>query len=185
LLRNDRMPPPKSTATELLTAVAAGDREALKTIYRTQSSRLFAIAFAILRDRAAASDALQEGFVRIWRRTRQFDPQRTDADTWIAAMVRHAALDIARTRGREAADDASRGPGVIDPAVTDPVAATEAGARLRDALRRLEPKQRTAVVLAYVHGLSYAELTTRLNEPAGAARVSVRRGLAALREALG
>jgi RNA polymerase sigma-70 factor (ECF subfamily) len=178
------MPPPKSTTTELLAAAAAGDREALKTIYRTHSSRLFSVAFAILRDRPAASDALQEGFVRIWQRARQFDPQRTDADTWIAAVVRHAALDIARTRGREAADDASRGPSAIDPDSIDPLAATEPGARLRDALRKLEPKQRAAVVLAYVHGLSYAELTTRLNEPAGAARVWVRRGLAAVRDAL-
>jgi RNA polymerase sigma-70 factor, ECF subfamily len=184
------MPPPKSTTTELLAAVAAGDREALNTIYRTHASRLFSLAFAILRDRPAASDALQEAFVRIWQRTRQFDPQRTDADTWIAAVVRHAALDIARTRGREAADDASggsaatRGPAAIDPDAIDPIAATEPGARLRDALRKLEPKQRAAVVLAYVHGLSYAELTTRLNEPAGTARVWVRRGLAAVRDAL-
>ena len=176
------MPPPKSTTNELLAAVAAGDREALKTMLRTHSSRVFAIAYAILRDRPAASDALQEGFVRIWQRIRQFDPQRSDADTWIAATVRHAALDIARTRGREGGDD--RRGAVIDPEASDALAVTEAGAQLRDALAKLEPKQRAAMVLAYVHGLSYAELSLRLHEPAGAMRVWVRRGLAALREAL-
>ncbi len=178
------MPPPKSTTTELLAAVAAGDRETLRTTYRTHSPRLFGIALAILHDRPAAADALQEAFVRIWQRARQFDPARADADAWLASAVRHAALDIARARGREAADDARSATGAVDTDAIDALAATEAGTRLRDALGKLEPKQRAAVVLGFVHGLSYADLTNRLNEPAGAARTWVRRGLASLRDAL-
>jgi RNA polymerase sigma-70 factor, ECF subfamily len=177
------MPPPKGTTTELLAAVAAGDRDSLRTIYRTQSARLFGIAYAILRDRPAAADALQEAFVRIWQRTRQFDPARADADAWLAAAVRHAALDIARARGREAGDEA-RNAGAVDPDSLDALAATEPGTRLRGALLKLEPKPRAAVVLGFVHGFSYAELTNRLNEPAGAARSWVRRGLAGLRDGL-
>jgi len=175
------MPPPKSTTTELLAAVTAGDRDALRTIYRTQSARLHGIALAILRDRPAASDALQETFVRIWQRARQFDPARADADAWLASTLRHTALDIARSRGREAADDAV----VVDPEALDALGGSEAGTRLRDALRKLEAKPRAAVVLGFVHGLSYAELSNRLNEPASAARSFLRRGLAGLAEPAG
>jgi RNA polymerase sigma-70 factor (ECF subfamily) len=178
------MPPPKGATAELLAAVAAGDREALRGLYRAQSARLFGIAMAILRDRPAASDALQEAFVRIWWRGRRFEPARGDADAWLVSVVRHAALDIARGRGREATDDAVRGQAAVDPDALDALAATEPGTRLRNGLRRLEPKPRAAVVLGFVHGLSYGELTTRLSEPAGATRALVRRGLASLREAL-
>jgi RNA polymerase sigma-70 factor, ECF subfamily len=177
------MPPPKTSTAELLAAVAAGDREALKSVYRAHSARLFGIALAILRDRPAAADALQEAFVRIWQRARRFAPARGDADAWLASVVRHAALDIARGRGREATSDDSRGP-PVDPDALDALAATEPGTRLRDSLRRLEPKSRAAVVLGFVHGLSYGELTTRLNEPAGTARTMARRGLASIRENL-
>jgi RNA polymerase sigma-70 factor (ECF subfamily) len=175
------MPAPKGATAELLAAVAAGDREALRGVYRVQSARLFGVAMAILRDRPAASDALQEAFVRIWKRARRFEPARGDADAWLASVARHAALDIARSRGREAASDGSPGP-AIDPDALDALAATDPGTRLRDSLRRLEPKPRAAVVLGFVHGLSYGELTTRLSEPAGTARALVRRGLASLRE---
>ena len=178
------MPPPKSTTTELLAAVAAGDRDALRTVYRTQSARLFGIAFAILRDRPAASDALQEAFVRIWQRARQFDPTRADADAWLAAAVRHAALNIARARGREAADDARSNAGTVDPDSLDALATTETGTRLRDALGKLEPNARAALVLGFAHGLSCAELSTRLSEPPNTVRTWLRRGLATLREGL-
>lgn len=178
------MPPPKSTTTELLAAVAAGDRDALRTVYRTHAARVFGIAFAILRDRPAASDALQEAFVRIWQRARQFDPARADADAWLATAVRHAALDTARARGREAADDARSGAGAVDPESLDALAATEAGSRLRDALGKLEPDARAAVVLGFTHGLSCAELGTRLSEPPSTVRTWLRRELATLREGL-
>jgi RNA polymerase sigma-70 factor (ECF subfamily) len=177
------MPPPKITTAELLAAVTAGDREALRSLYRTHSARLFGIAMAVLRDRPAASDALQEAFVRIWQKARRFEPASADAEAWLAGLVRHAALDIARGRGREAINDAGRNP-AVDPDALDALAATEPGMRLRDSLRLLEPKPRAAVVLGFVHGLSYGELTTHLNEPAGAARTMVRRGLATIREAL-
>lgn len=178
------MPAPKGATAELLAAVAAGDREALRTLYRAQSARLFGIAMALLRDRPAASDALQEAFVRVWRRARRLEPARGDADAWLASVVRHAALDIARRRGREAANGTGQAQAVIDPDALDALATTEPGTRLRDSLRRLEPKPRAAVVLGFVHGLSYGELTTRLSEPAGTARALVRRGLASLRESL-
>jgi RNA polymerase sigma-70 factor (ECF subfamily) len=68
-----------------------------------QSSRLFGVAMAVLRDRVAAADALQEGVVRVWREAGRFDPKLDDAETWIAASVRRAAVTIARARGRRRA----------------------------------------------------------------------------------
>jgi len=176
------MPPPKGSSAELLAAVAGGDRDALQTLYRSQAARLFGLAMAILRDRAAAGDALQEGFVRVWQRSRQFVPARADADTWLAAMVRQAALEIAREHGREAADDPSDS--AVDPDALDLLATGESGTRLRDCLQRLEAKPRAAVVLGFVHGLSYAEITAQLNETPGTARSLLHRGLASIRDSL-
>ena len=175
------MPPPRTTATDLLAAIAGGDKEALKSLYDAHAARLFGIAMAILRDRPSASDALQEAFVEVWRRAGQFD--HGDADAWLAAIVRHAALDVARGRGREAANDQyALGDAAVDPDALEAIAPD--GARLRAGLQRLEPGLRQCIVLAYVHGLSDAELAAWLNEPPGAVRASIRRGLAELRERL-
>jgi RNA polymerase sigma-70 factor (ECF subfamily) len=178
------MPPPRGTTIELLVAIAGGNQDALKSLYGAHSARLFGIAMAILRDRPAASDVLQETFLRVWRQAGLFDPGNGDAEAWLDAIARHAALGIARSRGREApTDDPGLGDAAIDPEALDALAAGDA-ARLRDSLRELEPKQRQGIVLGYVHGMSHPEIAARLNEPLGTVKAWLRSGLAGIRERL-
>lgn len=171
--------------TDLLVKVANGDRAALRAIYVRQSTRLFGVAMAILRDRTAAADVLQDAFLKLWERARQFDAARGNAEAWIAAIVRYAALDVARTRGRETpSDDPNLGDAAIDPDALDALLASESGQRLRECLARLEPKNRQGIVLAFVHGLSHPEVAARLDQPLGTVKSWIRRGLLALRECL-
>ena len=167
----------------LLARIAAGDRAALHDLYQAQSVRLFGIAMAILRDREAAADALHDAFVKVARRAAQFDAARGTAEAWLAGVVRHAALDLARARGREAPAEAL--PELAEgPAQLDGLAAAEDGARLRACLAALEEKNRTGILLAFVGGLSHPQVAARLEVPLGTAKAWIRRGLLSLRECL-
>jgi RNA polymerase sigma-70 factor (ECF subfamily) len=174
-----------SDAAQLLARVASGDRAALAALYRAQSVRLFGIAMAILRDRDAASDALHDGFVALARRAAQFDPSRGAPEAWMGAVVRHAALDIARRRGREMpTEDALLGDAPVEPAQLETLAAGAEAERLRACLAALEEKNRQGIVLAFVHGLSHPQIAARLETPLGTVKSWIRRGLLALRECL-
>lgn len=172
-------------AAELIARVARGERGALKALYDGESVRLFGIAMAILRDRDAAADALHDGFVHIARRAAQFDPARGAASAWLGAIVRHAALDIVRRRGRELpTDDALLGDGPVEPTQFDQLAAGIEGARLRDCLAALDEKNRRGIVLAFVQGLSHPQIAAKLDAPLGTVKAWIRRGLLMLRECL-
>jgi RNA polymerase sigma-70 factor (ECF subfamily) len=169
----------------LLVRVAAGDRAALRAVYVRQSTRLFGIAMAILRDRSAAADVMQDAFLRVWQRAGQFDAGRGDASVWLSSIVRYAALDVARRRGREMpSDDPDLGDRPVDADALDLLAAAEDGARLRACLDRLEPNNRQGIVLAFVHGLSHPEIAARLALPLGTVKSWIRRGLMSLRECM-
>lgn len=169
----------------LVRALAGGDPAALRRIYERQSVRLFGVANAILRDREAAADALHDAFVRIAGRAAQFDPARGAADAWLGGIVRHAALDIARRRGRETpTDDPNLGDGLVAPEALDRIAAAADGARLRECLGRLEERNRHGILLSFVHGLSHAQVAARLDEPLGTVKAWIRRGLLRLRECM-
>ncbi len=169
----------------LLARVAAGDRAALQSLYHAHSVRLFGIAMAILRDRDAAADALHDGFLNIARRAGQFDAARGAPEHWLGAVVRHAALDIARRRGRELpSEDALLGDAPVPPDLFAPRGASAAGARLRACLEGLEQKNREGIVLAFVHGLSHPQIAARLGTPLGTVKAWIRRGLLSLRECL-
>lgn len=169
----------------LLVAVAAGEQRALRIIYDREGTRLFGIAMAILRDRPAAADAVQDGFLRVWERARQFDPARGEARAWMAAVVRHAALDMARARGREIpTGDAGLGDQAVGPEALDLLQAGEDVSRLRACLSRLDEKNVRFIVLAFVHGLSHAQIADRLSVPLGSVKSWIRRGLLTLRTCL-
>lgn len=172
-------------AAALIGRIASGDRAALKTLYDGESLRLFGIAMAILRDRDAAADALHDGFVHIARRAAQYDPARGPAGAWLGAIVRHAALDLVRRRGREIpTEDALLGDTPVEATQFDAVAAGAEGARLRECLAALEEKNRRGIVLAFVHGLSHPQIAARLDAPLGTVKAWIRRGLLMLRECL-
>lgn len=173
------------TLAELLGRVAAQDRVALKAVYDRQSTRLFGVAMAILRDRSAAADVVQDAFLKIWQRAGQFDPARGEATAWLAQVVRNGALDAARARGREVlTDDPTLGDGAVTDDALDRLSAAQEGARLRDCLQQLEAKNRDGVVLAFVHGLSHPEIAARLGQPLGTVKSWIRRGLLSLRACL-
>ena len=169
----------------LLAGVARWEQASLRAIYDREGTRLFGVAMAILRDRAAASDAVQDAFLRLWERAAQFDPSRGDARAWITTIVRNAALDMARARGRETpTGDPALGDQPVEPDALNQLAANEDATRLRGCLAQLDPKGQDFIVLAFVHGLSHAQISARLDLPLGTVKTWIRRSLLALRACL-
>src|SRR5512139_887858 len=67
--------------------------------------RVFRLDFSILKERAAAEDAAQETFVRVWKALAGFDG-RAALGTWIYAIARNTCLmDLRRRRTSVSLDD--------------------------------------------------------------------------------
>jgi len=172
----------------LLARAAGGDRGAFEALYKRTSAKLFASARRILGDRAAAEDAVQEAYFRIWNRAADFDDALGSPIAWMTTIARHAAIDAAR-RGAERVSAAST---TIDADMTERLAdpATEAGRsvdspRLRSCLEKLDADRRGMIVLAYCEGWSRDELARRFDRPVATIKTILRRSLIALKECLG
>ncbi|SHJ78077.1 RNA polymerase sigma-70 factor, ECF subfamily [Roseomonas rosea] len=176
---------PGADAALLLRGIAAGEAGALRRLYDAQGARLFGMAVAILRDRDAAADALHDAVLKIASRAGQFDPLRGEASAWLAAIVRNAALDLARARGRETpTDDPTLGDSPVEAEALERLAAAQQSGRLRDCLAALEARNREGILLAFVHGLSHAQIAARLELPLGTVKAWIRRGLVRLKGCL-
>ena len=164
--------------------VARGDQAALRQIFDRHGGRMFGLALAILRDRISAADALQDAFVKIWERARQFDATRQSSGAWLDAILRGSALEMARARGRETLDDRESDAVFRDPDALDELAASETGRRLQECLMQLEPRSRHAIVLAFANGLSIPQIASRQDLPIEAVTSAIDRGMIALRKGL-
>jgi RNA polymerase sigma-70 factor (ECF subfamily) len=171
----------------LLRRCALRDRGAFEELYRAASPRLLACLLAILRRRDLAEEALQEVFVRIWRRADQFDGYRGRAAAWLVAIARYHAIDVLRgNRGTVPLTDAAAAL-LDDPAASmhlEAVESTMTGSALLRCLEQLTAEQRRCVVLAYSNGLSHDDIATRVASPLGTVKSWVRRGLQSLRRCM-
>lgn len=170
----------------LMAATARGDRGAFRTLYERTGPKLHAVTRRILQSDAAAEDAVQEAYVRIWGRAGDFDPAIASPIAWMATIARHAAIDM-RRRGAERVSAAAADPEIAE-SIADPAAGPErlaAGSGLLRCLDEMDVNRRGMVVLAYCHGWSREELASRFDRPVATIKTILRRSLMALKECLG
>lgn len=169
--------------TELLEACAAGDRAAFRRLYDLSSRFVFGVILAILRDAQMAEDVAQEVYISVWKRAGSFDAGKGNPLAWMAAIARNRAID--RLRAERARGFISYTDQVPDIAGDAPPADLTVDAiTVRRALADLRPEFRNALLLTYFKGYTHSELAGVMNVPVGTAKSWVRRGLAALKEAL-
>ena len=183
------------TDHELLEAHLAGDPDAFGTLFARHRDRLWAVALRTAGNPEDAADALQDALISAFRRADTF---RGDAavTTWLHRIVVNACLDRLRRRQVRAADPlpddleerATRGDVLASRGAPDPLAEVVAGERRQrvlDALGRLPPDQKAALVLVDMEGYPVAEAAEILDTPAGTVKSRCARGRARLAVLLG
>jgi len=165
--------------------VARSEEEALAELYDRFGRVAFGLAFRIVRDRALAEDAVQDGFLTAWRTAARFMPERARASTWLLTLVHRRAVDLVRREDRRRAeplDERFDPPG--DGSAEEDAWLRFERERVQAALRRLPDQQREALELAYYGGFTQTELAERLGQPVGTIKSRMFAGLARLRELL-
>jgi RNA polymerase sigma-70 factor (ECF subfamily) len=165
-----------------LQQVALGNGAAMRTVYARCSGRAWAVALRVLGSRSDAEEVLQEAFLEVWRRAREFDPSRGAVEAWVMTITRTRAIDRKRSLGTVAriAEDAAAQPPPVSATAVDPSDAAVMGqdrARVAAAMRELPPEQRVVVELAYFEGLSQREIAERTGDPLGTVKTRARLAL--------
>jgi RNA polymerase sigma-70 factor, ECF subfamily len=178
------------TAAELvglLAAVAKGDQAAFERLYAATRAKLYGVVLRILRRADLADEVMQETYLKIWNGAGQFNPALASPITWMVAIARNRAIDLARRKTDVSVEEV---PDVLELAAEtpDPLATRERSEeleRLLACLGRLDPEQRQLVLLAYYNGWSREQLAAKLNRPVNTIKTWLRRSILAVRECLG
>jgi RNA polymerase sigma-70 factor (ECF subfamily) len=167
---------------ELVRKATSGDGSALEALVERHSPKVNKLAGQLMGDFEDARDAAQESLVKLCTRLRQFRGE-AQFSTWLHRLVVNTCRDrmaFQRVRRAEplveeerASDDDS------DPSRL--AALTDLRRDVAEALAKLSPKQRAAVVLRDSFGLSYAEIARVARIPVGTAKCYVHRARARLK----
>ncbi len=160
--------------------IAAGDKDALRTLYEHTKSAVYGFALSIAQNTQDAEDVLQDTFVSIYTSAHGYR-QMGKPLNWILTITRNLALMKIRARKRIAdiAEDAW-GLFIADAA---PVS-SEDKLVLAAALDSVSPEESQLVVLHAAAGLKHREIADIMNLPLSTVLSKYSRALKKLRSVL-
>jgi len=173
--------PPIDDDAELVLRVGHGDVASYRELVRRHAGKLSGFARRLLRDEAEAEDVVQETFLRLWQRARDYTPSARFS-SWLFRIAHNLAVDRLRARGHlSALDDSAEPVSAAQPLLLDEKRRAEA---LGEALRALPPRQGAAMTLVHLQGLSGAEAAEVLGVGAEALESLLARARRALKAEL-
>jgi RNA polymerase sigma-70 factor, ECF subfamily len=155
-------------------AASRGDHDAFEAAVRPHYANLVRRLVLVLGDERDAEDVAQEAYLKAYRSWERFDG--IDVRAWLYTIALRLAFNHLRGRSRWLAAI-----GRIEPKPwTDP-----SDPDLWAALRGLDARTRTALLLNVVDGYTQAEIARMLSVPEGTVASWISRGRAILRRELG
>ena len=166
----------------LLVLYANGDSSGARLLTLRLVPRILGYAARLLNDRAEAEDVAQEAMLRLWRMAPDWRQGEAKISTWLYRVTTNLCTDRLRLRMRRnvvALDDA---PDMADAAPGAVAVLIEADrmAALNAALTSLPDRQREAVVMRHIEGLSNPEIADVMDIGIEAVESLISRGKRAL-----
>ena len=165
-----------------MVAAQTGDALSYEYLLRELTPYLRRFVARRLLDDGAAEDVVQNVLVSIHRARHTYRGERP-LRPWIHAIARNAVVDYTRARARRRAREVSlEADGVAEPYVeaAEPFD-SRLSPELEEALEALSDRQRQAVELIHLRGLSVAEAAERAGTTMAALKVRAHRGYRAMR----
>ncbi|WP_092898225.1 RNA polymerase sigma factor [Rhodobacter sp. 24-YEA-8] len=178
----------------LLARYAQGDAVAARLLTARLLPPVLSFASRMMAgDRAEAEDIAQEAMLRLWRAAPGWREGEAKVSTWLYRVVANLATDRIRSRQRRhrhtggATLELSDAPEAADgaPGAEARLIASERMAALDRALAALPERQREAVVLRHIEGLSNPEIAAVMGVGIEAVESLTARGRRGLAQALG
>ncbi len=173
---------------EIIEAIRQRNPDGLAALYDRYAGIAFSLLFRITRDRAVAEDLLQELFIRVWNRGKDFDPKKGGLGVWIVAIGRNMAIDYIRSAQArfntrlqpiEGIDPVNLGRGSFEQE-----SVLDAKRSITTAFSHLTDNEKRVLELAYFEGCSQSEIADKLQEPLGTVKSWARSGLGRLRSSM-
>jgi RNA polymerase sigma-70 factor, ECF subfamily len=182
---------------EVVQRAKGGSEAAYRELLRRYQRPVFSLVYRMVRDRELAEDLAQECFIKVFNHVDRYDA-KYKFSSWLFKIASNLAIDTLRRKelrtvsiegSRHATsseeEEATRISIVShDPNPEQALEAKQLGGRIEEAIARLRPEYRTAVLLRHVEGRAYEEIAEIMEVPLGTVKTYIHRARGELKEML-
>ena len=141
----------------LLARYATGDALAARLLVERLAPRVMRVSQRLLQDTAEAEDVTQEAMLRLWKIAPRWEPGGAQPSTWLHRVAVNLATDRLRRRRGVDFEDIPE-PDDPAPGAVEGMIDGERRRALDEALALLPDRQRVAVVLRHLEGMTNPEI---------------------------
>lgn len=175
---------PQSSDDVLIQRAVGGDQAAFAALYDKHVAQIYRHVYYRVGGQADAEDITQEVFVRAWKAISRY--RRGDAlfVSWLLVIARNLITDYYRARKNNETLEDKDFPASPEASPETAVERNFEKDELRKAISKLKEIKQKVLLMRFIDGFSYAEISRALKKSEGAVRVIQCRALLDLKEIL-
>src|SRR5436305_15194923 len=169
---------------DLMLGIQSGDADALSQLYDRYNGVMKALILRIIHNETEADDLLQEVFMEIWNRAKNFSAKKGKPLGWMVTLARRRAIDglrkkqaYARAEQRLQNETEQQPDAWVHYATAEEIMLGDTRVLIRKVINRLPPAQQQAIDLAFFRGMSQREIAAKTNTPLGTVKTRLELGL--------
>jgi RNA polymerase sigma-70 factor (ECF subfamily) len=163
--------------------IAAHDQQAFLSLYQQHGRAVYSLAYRILQNTTLAEEVTQDTFLKVWRHTARWNPDKGKLKNWLLAITQFTAIDRLRREQRQPALHPDSIEDTDERMITSRSDSLwQEGTALRLVLSQIPKEQAALIDLAFFQGMTHSEIASITQLPLGTVKTRLRTGLQRLRE---
>ncbi len=153
------------------------DAEHFSQLYRKYSGKVFGKCISLLKEEAAAQDAMQDIFMKIFLNLAGFS-EKSQFSTWIYSITYNYCIDILRKGKKEKvlfSDEPERAEKVADVDVEDSFLMEMEVTRLKKILENIPVGDKAILLMKYQDDMSIKDIADALDKTESAIKMKIKR----------
>jgi RNA polymerase sigma-70 factor (ECF subfamily) len=156
------------------------DKRAIPLIYEHYSGSLLGVISKITQNETLAEDALQESFIKIWKNSKKYDPNKAKLFTWLYRIARNTAIDKLRSHNIKYTKEIQIADSNVYKLATSGL--NQDAMDLEKHVATLDAKYQIVLKALFFEGMTQQEASEELSIPLGTVKSRLKIGLRELKK---
>jgi RNA polymerase sigma-70 factor (ECF subfamily) len=157
-----------------------GDKKAIALLYENYSDTLFGVILKVISDQDLAQDALQETFIKVWKKAKTYDANKAKLFTWLYRIAYNTAIDKIRSQSNKTSKEIQIEDSNVYKLTTKGL--NEDVLDIKTHLKSIDEKYQTVINALFFEGLTQQEASEELDIPLGTIKSRLKIGLRELKK---
>jgi RNA polymerase sigma-70 factor (ECF subfamily) len=175
---------PEKEIKKLIKRAKNGESEAFGQIYDCYINRVYRFLLLKVSNREEAEDMSQQVFMKAWEALPRFENEGVPFVSWLFRIARNLAIDFYRTKKNVVSLNEEIGNEVLEDSPEDIFFNVQKKELVMNAIEDLTEEQKEVVVLRFVEGFSYSEMSKITQKNQAALRILQHRAVKKLKKFL-